>query len=251
MRCILALLTALAALPATALELELQGFYNLNRPASLEYDPSFCGLWIANEGPEVALMTLDGLELRRFRTDLRRVKAIGLEGDNLIVADGFGRYQRVTKDGKALAAPFQPQNYMDTEGIVTLDDGTILVVEDDPARLVWMSSAGEFLRVIDTNQLDPALIEPQGIAIDPRNGHLLIVDDWEGTNSLFELSPDGVVLSTTSLLDYGIDPEGIALRPGTNTLFMAFDQGAKIAEFKYTPTGGGAFDDAVNDCVMF
>ncbi|MCU0856291.1 MAG: hypothetical protein MUF63_15725, partial [Rhodobacteraceae bacterium] len=53
------------AWPAGALELRLSGFYDLNRPASLDYDPDFCGLWIANEGPEVILVTLDGHELRR------------------------------------------------------------------------------------------------------------------------------------------------------------------------------------------
>jgi hypothetical protein len=36
------------AAPAAALELRLSGFYDLNRPASLDYDPDFCGLWIAN-----------------------------------------------------------------------------------------------------------------------------------------------------------------------------------------------------------
>lgn len=244
-------LTIAAAAPSHALELELQDFYDLNRPASLEYDPSFCGLWIANEGPEVALVTLDGLELRRFRTDLRRVKAIGLEGNDLIVADGFGSYQRVTKDGVAKSEPFRPPTFMDTEGVVTLDDGTLIVVEDDPARLMWLTPAGEVLREIDTNRLEPALIEPQGIARDPRNGHLLIVDDWEGTNSLFELTAEGEVLSTTPLLQYGTDPEGIALRPGTNTLFMAFDSGARIAAFDYTPTGGGPLEDPHSDCAMF
>ena len=37
---------------AAALELELTQRYSLNRPASLDYDPAFCGLWIASEGPE-------------------------------------------------------------------------------------------------------------------------------------------------------------------------------------------------------
>lgn len=250
MRILIALLTLFTA-PAQALDLELRNFYELNRPASLEYDPAFCGLWIANEGPEVILVTLDGLELRRFRTGLSLVKAIGLDGNNLIVADGFGLYQRMRKDGTALADPFRPDTFMDTEGVVTLEDGTVVMVEDDPARLMWLTPDGAVIKEINTNTLDPALIEPQGIAIDPRNGHFLIVDDWEGTNSLFELSPDGVVLSTTPLLRYGTDPEGVALRPGANTLFVAFDGGRRIAEFDYTPTGNDTFDDAINDCVMF
>ena len=84
------LLGALA--PVHALDLQLTNRYALNRPASLEYDPAFCGLWIANEGPEAILVTLDGLELRRVGSDLYRIKAIALDGNNLIVADGGGQF---------------------------------------------------------------------------------------------------------------------------------------------------------------
>ena len=86
-----------AALPAAALDLRETGRYELNRPASLEYDPTFCGLWIANEGPVAVLVTLEGEELRRVSSDLSRIKAITLEGDHLLVADGFGQMQRLSK----------------------------------------------------------------------------------------------------------------------------------------------------------
>lgn len=236
-RTCLALAVATLASPAPALELTLSGFYDLNRPASLEYDPDFCGLWIANEGPEVILVTLDGLELRRFRTGLSRVKAISLEGPALLVSDGFGGYQRLTRDGEALGEPFRMGGpRMATEGIAVTADGTIVKVEDDPARIVWLSPEGALLREIDGHTYTPMLTEPQGIAIDPRTGHLLVVDDWEGTNSLFELDAEGRLLGTYPLVQYGRDPEGIALRPGANQLFMAFDGGARIAAFDYTPT---------------
>ena len=32
------------------------------------------------------------------------------------------------------------------------------------------------------------------------------------------------------------DPEGVAIRPGSDEMFIAFDQGARIASFTYTPT---------------
>ncbi|MDJ0859998.1 MAG: hypothetical protein QNJ03_13010 [Dinoroseobacter sp.] len=92
-------LILLAAADAHAMDLVLTDRYQLNRPASLDYDPSFCGLWIANEGPEAILVTLDGLELRRIGSDLFRIKAISLEGDALIVSDGAGAFQRLSKDG--------------------------------------------------------------------------------------------------------------------------------------------------------
>jgi hypothetical protein len=242
----------LVAAPAGALELRLSGFYDLNRPASLDYDPDFCGLWIANEGPEVILVTLDGHELRRFATGLARVKAITLDGEGLLVSDGFGGYQRVTRDGAPMGEPFAMGDRMYTEGMAIDGEGLIVKVEDDPARIVWMREDGTVLREIDGHGYEPMLTEPQGIARDPRTGHLLVVDDWEGSNSLFELDAQGRLLGTHPLIAWGRDPEGIAIRPGTNTLFMAFDGGARIAAFDYVPTvpGGGEPPDPGADCAI-
>ncbi|NND19250.1 MAG: hypothetical protein HKN98_11785 [Silicimonas sp.] len=245
---------ALMAAPASALELTLTGSYALNRPASLDYDPIFCGLWIANEGPEVVLVTLAGDELRRFSSDLARIKAVTVEGDDLLVADGFGSFQRLTKDGAPLDAPFRVEDsFADTEGIAIDADGSIISVEDDPERLTWFSPDGRILKRINTLTLDPPLTEAQGIARDPRTGHLLIVDDWEGSNSLYEFDGDGRYLSSVPLTEYGIDPEGIAIRPGSGQLFLAFDQGARIMSFDYVPTlpeGAEALPPGA-DCMMF
>lgn len=253
MRLMALLLMGLLGVPAAALELKLTGTFELNYPASLEYDPDFCGLWIANEGPEAVLLTLDGLELRRVRSDLRRIKAITREGDHLIVADGAGGFQRITKFGEALAAPFRLKaSWADTEGMVVDGEGRIVTVEDDPEYLTWLSPEGEILRRVDTMTLTPPLSEAQGIARDPRTGHLLIVDDWEGTNSLYEFTPEGQLLATAPLVEYGVDPEGIALRPNSNQLFIAFDSGGRVASFDYTPTlpEGHAPLPPGGDCVM-
>ena len=237
-----ALVVLASALPSAALDLKLSGFYDLNRPASLEYDPAFCGLWIANEGPEMILVTLDGIELRRWRSDLFRIKAVALEDGHVVVSDGAGQYQRLTKEGTALGAPFRLGDVRAmTEGMVVLPDGTLVLVEDDPARIIWTDMDGNVSRTLSSDAFDPPLTEPQGIARDPRTGHLLVVDDWEGTNSLYELDPEGRLLGTTPLIAYGRDPEGIAIRAGANLVFMAFDGGARIAAFDYVPTvGAGA-----------
>lgn len=244
----------LAAAPAAALDLRETGRYALNHPASLEYDPTFCGLWIANEGPEAILVTLQGDELRRIQSDLFRIKAISLEGDHLLVSDGLGSAQRLSKDGTPLGAPFKlGDRFSDTEGIAVTADGTLVTVEDDPERLTWFDASGTVLREIDTMRLSPPLSEAQGIAIDPRTGYLLIVDDWEGSNSLYEFTPDGTLLGQVSLVEYGIDPEGIAIRPGSNQLFIAFDSGAEIVTFDYMPTlppGAPALPPGA-DCMMF
>ncbi|WP_298434361.1 hypothetical protein [uncultured Jannaschia sp.] len=250
----LALLWSLAALPAAALELRETGRYDLNRPASLDYDPTFCGLWIANEGPEAVLVTLQGEELRRISSDLARIKAIAIEGDALIVGDGLGRLQRLTKDGTPLAAPFALEGgFADTEGIAIDGGGRLVTVEDDPERLSWFTPDGTLETRIDTMRLDPPLSEAQGIAIDPRTGHLLIVDDWEGSNSLYEFDAAGGFLARANLLEYGDDPEGIAIRPGSGQLFIAFDGGAEIVTFDYTATLPADADPLppAADCMMF
>lgn len=247
-------LLALLATPAAALELTFQTSYDLARPSSLEYDPTFCGLWIANESREVVLVTLQGDELRRFDSDLNRIKAVTVEANHLLVADGFGNFQRISKDGDALAAPFaSSQGWADTEGMVIDGEGMIVTVEDDPERMTWLSPDGQVMRQINTMSLNPPLSEAQGIARDNRTGHLLIVDDMEGTNSLYEFDGKGTLLGTTSLLPYGQDPEGIAIRPGSNQVFIAFDSGASIAAFDYQPTlpAGATPLPPESDCLMF
>lgn len=123
MRLVITILSFLSA-PAAAFELTYQTSYTLNRPASLDYDPTFCGLWIANEGPEIILVTLQGDELRRFGSDLTRIKAVTIENDHLLVADGLGGFQRITKDGVALADPFRTEMaWADTEGLAIAEDG--------------------------------------------------------------------------------------------------------------------------------
>ena len=82
---------------------------------------------------------------------------------------------------------------------------------------------------------------------------MLIVDDREGSNSLYEFTSDGEFLAKASLLEFGIDPEGIAIRPGSDQLFVAFDGGAQIVTFDYTPTLPEGADPLPPgaDCMMF
>lgn len=250
----LLLLTVFVPGAIAALELQETGRYDLNRPASLDYDPTFCGLWIANEGPEAILVTLQGEELRRIDSDMSRIKAIAIEGDHLLVGDGFGSLQRLTKDGARLGPPFSLEGgFADTEGIAITAGGDIVTVEDDPERLSWFDTAGGLKTRVDTMTLTPPLSEAQGIAIDPRTGHMLIVDDWEGSNSLYEFTAEGQLLDQISLLEFGVDPEGIAIRPGSNELFVAFDGGAEIVTFAYTPTlpDNAAQLPPSADCMMF
>ena len=82
----------------------------------------------------------------------------------------------------------------------------------------------------------PPMVEPQGITRDPYSGNLLVVDDNEGLNALFELGPDGRVLTVTPLSEWGRDAEGVGLQPETGTLFIGFDSGRALAIFDWMPS---------------
>ncbi len=132
-----------------------------------------------------------------------------IEDRHILVADGYGSYQRLTKDGAELGPPFRLRGiFVQTEGMAIDADGTLILVEDDPARVIWVNAAGEIIKEMNGDLLDPPMTEPQGIARDPRNGHLLIVDDWEGTNSLFEFDAGGTMLGTYPLIRLWPRPRG-------------------------------------------
>ncbi len=71
---------------------------------------------------------------------------------------------------------------------------------------------------------------------EPNLCNKAVVDDNEGLNSLFELAPDGRVLTVTPLSAYGRDAEGVALQPETGVVFVGFDTGRALAIFDWLPS---------------
>jgi hypothetical protein len=207
------------------------------RASSLAYDAVICGVWVASEGPTLILLNAFGAEIRRIEGGLPFVRSLTVEGDALLVTDGWGRFARVSREGTPIDAPFRlSETLRDTEGLHRDADGSFLIVEDDPARLLRIAPDGGILMEIDGHTLEPPMTEPQGITRDPYSGNILVVDDNEGLNSLFELAPDGSVLTVTPLSPYGFDAEGVALQPETGTLFVGFDSGRALAIFEWQPS---------------
>ena len=242
----------IAATPATALELTLRESFPLQNPASLEYDPDLCALWIVNESKDVVLFSLFGKEMRRFETDMYQVKALTVQGDNLILSNGFGRFQLSDKEGNLLGAPYTLRgDIYDIEGIVAEPGGALIITEDDSARVWSINPDGSENWRIEGFKMEPRMVEPQGIARDRLTGNLLVVDDREGSNSVFEFAPDGTFLDQVSLLEYGIDPEGVAVQSNTGTLFIGFDSGSRLAIFDYLPTKISGYDgpEQFDNCI--
>ena len=188
------------------------------RAVSIAYDAEVCGIWVANEGPEIVLMTTFGKEIRRFETGMRSVRSLTVERGGLLIANGWGEFRRLAREGGAIARPFNlSATLVATAGLHRDADGA-----------VQMELSGD--------AFDPPMTEPQGVTRDPYSGNILVVDDNEGLNSLFELAPDGRVLSVLPLSDYGRDAEGVALQPETGTLFVGFDSGRALAIFDWMPS---------------
>lgn len=232
-----ALVTSAISSTAALAELtHLETFPNF-RAVSLAYDAQVCGVWVANEGPEIVLVSTFGREMKRFDSGMRSVRSLTVEQDGLLIADGWGSFARLDRDGRGIDQPFRlSQTLVDTEGLHRDADGSYLVVEDDPSRLLRIAPDGAVLMELDGDLFQPPMVEPQGVTRDPYSGNILVVDDNEGLNSLFELAPDGRVLTVTSLWPYGRDAEGVALQPETGRLFVGFDSGQAMAIFEWSPS---------------
>lgn len=234
----LALAAALAA-PALPARAELTHRQTLDgiRAVSLAYDPFLCAVWVADEGPVLRLVSSIGEEILTVESGLRSVRSLTVEADGLLITNGWGDFRRIDRQGRARDESFDLNATLrDTEGLHRDADGSFLVVEDDPSRLLRIGPDGAVLMELWGDRFDPPMIEPQGITRDPYSGNILVVDDNEGLNALFELAPDGTVLTVTPLSLWGYDAEGVALQPETGTLFVGFDGGRRLAIFDWAPS---------------
>ena len=237
-------MAVLSAQAAPALDHFHREGWDIVQPVSLAYDADLCALWVAQERPELVLVTPSGRELRRFDTGFSRVRAVTVEGDTVIAGDGWGTFQRYDRHGRAIGGTFTPPAGMrDIEGVHLDPDGTMFFVGDDPAFVVALSPDGlETLR-IDGETLEPPLREPQGIARDPVSGNLLVIDDNEGLNAIFEMTAAGELLSVTPLSDWGRDAEAVALQPQTGQMFIGFDWSQRVEVFDWLPTRSSIPDE--------
>lgn len=239
----LALLAAAAAIaPAHAADLLHLRSFPMSGPSGLAYDPQLCALWVASERREVVLVDPWGSQMRRFDAELRRVDAIAIQGDHLLLSDGTGTYQRVSRDGEALGPAHRLTGAAsDTDGLF-FDERThaTWVTDDTLSQLIRIEADGRVAQRVDGRAQVPQLMEPQGITQDPLSGNLLVVDDAEATDSLFEFSPEGQLLDVIALSAGGWDAEGITIDPASGTLYIAYDDGDSIGVFHYSPTLGDA-----------
>lgn len=249
-------LAAIALAPmAHAADLTFERAFAFAGPSGLAYDARFCGLWVANETGQVALVNLYGDEIRRFSADLRRIDAVAMDGGDLLLTNGAGTYQSVTVTGRALSAPFSiAAGGRDNDGLfvdpLTRDRW---ITDDSLSEIVRITADGTFASRVEGATLSTPLMEPQGITRDPVTGNLLVVDDADALDALFEFASDGTLLDVIPLARGAVaDAEAITIQPETRTVFIGFDDTDTIAVYRYTPTAVGtpAAEPDPSGCVL-
>ena len=245
----------LAATSVMSAELSLLRSFTHPGPSGLAYDDRYCGIWVANESRKVSLISPWGDEILTFDATLSRVDAIDMEGETLVLSDGNGTYLRVTRDGVPLGEPFRLASFlMDTDGLY-IDPAThdLWVADDTLSEVVQLAADGTVKLRIKGKALRVPMLEPQGVTRDPDSGHILVVDDADATDSLFEFTPEGELLDVIPLGSSGYDAEGITIQPETGTVFIAYDDGDRIAAFSYEPTSPiavSSLDPGLGGCAI-
>ena len=148
--------------------------------------------------------------------------------------DGFERH------GTWLATPPDPERSEPVGIAWHPEDGHVYVTDDDQKRIyryVFDEDAafGKPLTSAHTS-FDGRYTDPEGIAVDPLTGDLLVVSGTEGERVLrFRYDPEADTLRFVNDFDIGAhiaDPEGIATHPGNGHVFTVAKAG--IAEFTTT-----------------
>lgn len=158
---ILAVLLSLKTLPLWADLFHVDTLRDI-RAVSLAYDAQVCGVWVASEGPDLILLSTTGREIRRLASGMGMVRSLTVERDGLLLADGWGTFRRIDRDGAARDDPFQLSDTLyDTEGLHRDADGTFLVVEDDPSRLMRIAPDGAVLMELRGEGFTPRWSNPR------------------------------------------------------------------------------------------
>lgn len=248
----LAMVVVAMAWPATAMQVWHRENWVGYRAASLAFDAWVCGLWVADETPVLTLLSPTGREILKLETPLRNVRAVSADAEGLLITDGWGTFFRLNRRGEGFGDWDRTEAQRDVEGLHIHPEGGLLVVGDDAALVQRLQPDGRESFRIEGFKQSPMMSEPQGIGVEPLTGNILVVDDNEGLNALFEFDRAGALLSVTYLSEWGWDAEAVAIHAQTGTMYIGYDSGQNIAVFDYLPTRpeNAVPVDAGPDCAL-
>jgi hypothetical protein len=190
--------------------------------------------------------------------------AVAANGD-ILVADqeafgGNGGIFRVNPVSGVPTPVSSGGNFRNPAGVALAANGDILVVDIDAASTAVPPdedpAAGGVIRVTASGtqtliSSGPPFLEPVGIAIDPRNGEMLVADLdapgplGEGPGRIFRLSPNGGTPINTYAVDGSVEPSSVAVAAngdifiadaeafgGVGGIFRLNAAGQKIREYR-------------------
>ncbi|MEL7035011.1 MAG: PEP-CTERM sorting domain-containing protein [Cyanobacteria bacterium J06592_8] len=206
----------------------------------IAFNPNSGNLFISDDDLVVEVTTEGTFVSSFIPTGFDKVHGLSfLPNGNLLLSDiDSERVVEFTTDGTQVAGGIDidvkpPSGTPD--GVVYNPSTDTIFVADDPDEAIYeFSLAGLLLSTLDTRSLFSEFDEPEGITIDSLTGNLLVVDDSGGTNSLYEITTTGQLISQIDLsaLTGFSDPEAVTIDRTNNRLYVAFEEESRIGVFE-------------------
>jgi DNA-binding beta-propeller fold protein YncE len=234
----------------------------------IAFDPASGHLFLANEGgggSTVLEMLVDGSLVNTIVIGAGQVAGIDvLPIGHLLAGDGGGTARgafEYLQDGTQVPAPTGIE--LDLAPVTTDVKGiafhpgrnTLFVADDDATSLREIALDGSLLGSIVTSSLDAAFLEPEGIAVNPATGRLLVVNDGGSERRLWDVDPAGTLVASYPLggpsgyqdpNGAALDAEGVTIDPATGTLYVAFHANRAVGVYVLDSDGDGVPDGADN-----
>ena len=204
-------------------------------PQGIVFDSSSDSLYIGAGSSTVYVYTTAGTLDRTFTTNLTEgIYGLSMYGSDLLLADRDGSLQQYTTGGVAVGEPIDISPPSGTNGGVSVGSGNIFVVDDNDEGIYLFDTDGNMLMFQDSEDYSASFDEPAGVAWDSVTDNIFVVDDYGGTNAVYEIDSSWSLLGVTYFDDLGgdfEDPEGITLDVTNNLAYVAFDNDQKIGIF--------------------
>jgi hypothetical protein len=221
-------------------------------------DPTIINLYIADSGSQAAGSLLGGSRLDGASDAVEATNVTQSSGQIVEfsfaepvapAASTFQSYLIQTIDTSQFSPPSP-----DPAGITYLDSSNTLLVCDSEVNEMPIFTGDNLFEMTLLGVLSDTLTtisfsdEPNGVTLNPSNGHLFFSDDT-APPSIYELNPgpDGLydtpddIITSFVTSDFGSnDPEGVAFASGLGALFIS--DGVNEEVYQVTPGANGIFD---------
>ena len=250
-----------AAQPASAAALTYLYELEVANAEGLAYDADDGSLWVARGGVVGGVANIDPVsgEVNSSFQLGSSDRAFGISmfeaelGQRLLVSDSAGTLYEYQKSGAYVREFVTLPLSDDGDGLFFDPDANEIIVADDTDEMIYFfrapsgaelnsvgygAAAAVLIDSFSTLDIDPDFNDPQGLAMDPETGNILVLDGKQGASSLYELTRDGALVSVTDLLALTLfeDPSGITFGPD-GMLFIAFADADRIVAFDFESGG--------------